>query len=68
MTDQNPPLCYRVTGAVESIDAQSFPEAHAKVGIKAGNGAYSIVVVPLEFARALSLGSAVSITVLTVTS
>jgi hypothetical protein len=54
-----------LTGAVESINAQGFPEDRAKLGIRDAGGGYSIVAVPREFARALSLGSAVSLTVLT---
>jgi hypothetical protein len=54
-----------LTGAVESIDAQSYPKDRAKIGIRDAGGGYSIVAVPREFARALSLGSAVSLTVLT---
>ena len=55
----------RLTGAVESIDGSSYPEDRAKLGIRDAGGGYSIVAVPRDFARALSLGSAVSITVLT---
>jgi len=52
-----------VEGVIESIDGQSFPEGSAKIGIKYREGGYSIVVVPLEFACVLSLGAAVSLTV-----
>lgn len=70
MHQPNPPTSgslvdgvYIITGAIESIDAQTFPAGRAKLGIKDGDGGYSIVSVPREFARALSLGDAVSLTV-----
>lgn len=54
-----------LTGAVESIDGSSYPDDRAKLGIRDAGGGYSLIAVPREFAGALSLGSAVSITVLT---
>jgi len=58
--------CVLLTGAVESIDGSSYPDDRAKLGIRDAGGGYSIVAVPREFAGTLSLGSAVSITVLAV--
>jgi hypothetical protein len=55
-----------LTGAVTSIDAQCYPEDRAKLGIRDAGGGYSLIAVPREFARTLSLGSAVSITVLAI--
>lgn len=69
MIDQTSPtitreiLHFNVEGVVESIDAKSYPDGSAKLGIKYRDGGYSIVVVPLEFACALSLGAPVSLTV-----
>jgi hypothetical protein len=69
MIDQTSPtitreiLHFTVEGIIESIDAQSFPEGSAKLGIKYREGGYSIVVVPLAFACAMSLGAPVSLTV-----